>query len=148
MRDNLARKIDFEPVQEQRPAPRRVKKSKPRLGIIVLALICFAIGIVTVQRFAHIYSLSKQINDLKQQVYLAEAQNKQKKVEIDQRIDLATLESKATTELNMHKPEKNQIVYVDVKNADSVQIIKHTGGNKFFFALLMQNVKAAMGYLQ
>ena len=68
---------------------------------------------------------------LEKQLAVATEVNKQKEIEINKKLDMKVVEKRAIEELGMQKPENRQIVYIDVKKADTSGVVetkKETSG--------------------
>ena len=52
--------------------------------------------------------------------------NKKKEIEINQKIDLKTVEELAVASYNMNRARKEQVVYIDVKGQDYGVMAKNT----------------------
>ena len=63
---------------------------------------------------------STDIDKLEKKLAMVIDENKQKEIEINQKLDMKVIEKKAIEKLGMQKPDNSQIVYVDVKKANSV----------------------------
>ena len=64
--------------------------------------------------------------------------HQQKAFELEESIDLSKIEAEATSRLGMHRPEKHQIVYIDVMDresclsyAEEAEIIGHSRNNSY-----------------
>lgn len=146
MQDNLARQLSqpqYEPRRESKPV-RRVapqKKHKFRWSVLFVGLICFGLSMVMIQRFAYLNEIDQEISSVQKQLFLIEANNKQKTLKLEESMDLKKLEEIATQQLGMCKPTKNQVVYVEVTTQDSAEIL-HPEKKQGFFGEMMEGAKA------
>lgn len=145
MQDNLARPLvqpQYEPRRETKPVKRTQpqKKHKFRWSVVLVGLICFGLSMIMIQRFAYINEVEQEITAVQKQLFLLQASNQQKTLKLEETTDLKTLETIATQQFGMSKPTKNQVVYVEVSNQDSAEIMrpeKKTG----LFGGIVQTVK-------
>lgn len=144
MQDNLARQLpqpQYAPqrksVPVRRPAPQ--KKHKFRWSVLVVGLICFGLSMFTIQRFAYLNEIDQEITKIEKQLFLVEASNKQKTLKMEESMDLKKLEEVATSQLGMTKPSKNQVVYVEVTNQDSAEIL-HLEKKEGIFSKIVHGV--------
>lgn len=131
MQDNLARQLpqpQYMPQPQRKSAPVRrtapQKKHKFRWSVLVVGLICFGLSMVMIQRFAYLNEIDQEITKVQKQLFLIEASNKQKTLKMEESMDLKKLEEIAISQLGMNKPGKNQVVYVEVTNQDSAEILQ------------------------
>lgn len=129
-----------QPVRKQevrvapRPAPRyaHVPKAKLFLAITVLVVMCFVI----LYRFTSLSQLNYQMGVLTNQYDQLRDQNRKLKVDIETSINLDNVKA-AAEGLGMHKPDKFQIIPVNVPknnysvvlNEQYIQEAQDTGGN-------------------
>ena len=69
-----------------------------------------------------VYETEQEIESLQKQLADLESYTSQKVFELEQSVDLATVEEIATTRLNMQRPEKYQTVYVNIKQDDVTEV--------------------------
>jgi cell division protein FtsL len=109
----------------QAVAARRAEKMKnvrKMVAVICVALMAFFM----VSKYVAVYETQKEIESLAKQLSGAEAITKQKTHELEQSIDLKTVEEIATTRLGMQRPEKYQMVYLNVKQDDVAEVTADT----------------------
>ena len=85
---------------------------------IVLAL-CAGLMI---SRNVAVYESRKNVEDLQKELNSLKEYSSQKAFEIDQNLDLESIEQAARENLNMVKPEKYQTVYVNIKQDDVTEV--------------------------
>ena len=71
---------------------------------------------------------STDIDNLEKQLAAVIDENRQKEIKINQKLDMKVIEKKAVEELGMQKPDNSQIIYVDVKKPNHVEV--NAGGRK------------------
>ncbi len=145
MQDNLARPL-AQPKYEPRTRAVPVRKTQPkkkhkfRWSIVFVGMICFGLSMVMIQRFAYLNEIDQEIAALQKQIFLLEASNEQKTLKLEEVLDPKKLEEVATQQLGMSKPTKNQVVYVEVNNQDSAEIL-HTEKETGLISGMIQSVK-------
>ena len=97
-------------------------------------------------RYACITEMTARLAKLKEEYNKAQSVVVAKEFEMEQNIDLRKVEEIATTELGMQRPEKHQIVYIDMKNSDYTEstVVKEDKGG--FFASLAGTFKRVWEY--
>lgn len=130
---NLAYDLEFEDnsariqkkVQEHKQQSRvkakadSVKKHKTVAACAVVLALCagFMISrnVAVYESKNYVTGLQKELNELKEY-------SSQKAFELDQSLDLESIEETARTKLNMVRPEKYQTVYVNIKQDDVTEV--------------------------
>lgn len=85
--------------------------------LIILAVFAFSVlcrGVMITDKANELSTLKKELNDIK-------AKNQELQVEIDKTLDLTRIEQLASEKLNMRRPEKYQIVYINLDRVDYVE---------------------------
>ena len=77
-------------------------------------------GVMITDKASELDSLKKELSDVK-------AKNQELQMEIDKSLDLNRIEQLASEKLNMRRPEKYQIVYI---NLDRVDYVEKAEGSK------------------
>lgn len=98
-----------------------------------------------ISKFVAVYDTEQEIKTLTRTLEQKRSYSSQKIFEMEQKVDLAEIEKKATDELGMQRPDKHQIVYVDVSSEDVTEI---TAGeiesarnrNAGFFDIIKKNI--------
>ena len=128
---NLAYKLDNEPVgrtgRQGKPAAKPKKaaaahKSKLNLKLIFLVVLVSVSAYFMISKNVMVYETEQEIESLQKQLADLESYTSQKVFELEQSVDLATVEEIATTRLNMQRPEKYQTVYVNIKQDDVTEV--------------------------
>ncbi len=96
------------------------KKSNLLVALVYIAVI-FSIAFCLVTREVRLYEKSNQVNALQKQLEEAETATKQAIVASEQAIDLVNIEANATTKYGMSKPQKHQVIYINVRQGDYVE---------------------------
>lgn len=108
-------------IHDIRPVIEKKQAMKKRLGHWKVALvIAFFIigGISLILENVQITEQSNKNAKLKAQYAELYSSNKKKEIEINQKIDLKTVEELAVASYNMNRARKEQIVYIDVEGQD------------------------------
>lgn len=139
--DNLSR------VQEEDAKIREVKKSEAkkiklreqrRLNFFVICAIValFMAAYFMISKNVQVFETGDRVKKLESELSMLESTTSQKIFELEQSVDLNVVERVATTRLNMQRPEKYQIVYLNVNTddvteitADDVEGVKNQIGN-------------------
>ncbi len=99
---------------------KRKQKEKALSQLRLTIVIAFFIlgGISLILQNVQITEQSKINANLKSQYAELYSANKKKEIEINQKIDLKTVEELAVASYNMNRARKEQVVYIDVKGQD------------------------------
>lgn len=125
---NLAYKEYYTPKKPKKPQQNRADNKKQRLHnrnkalryIAVIAVLSVAAGYM-ISTFVTVNETKADVARLKNDLADMQAQTSQKSFDLDHAIDLAEVEEIATTRLGMQRPEKYQMVYVNVSREDAVE---------------------------
>lgn len=105
-----------------------VKQAKPKqisnkakVSTILWILSMFALLMILIYRFNIINEKNLQVQSLKKELLATQASVANAQVEVEQSIDLNKIEAYAKQQLGMQKPDKNQMIYIDNSNSNSVQ---------------------------
>ena len=69
-----------------------------------------------------VFETEKEVKNLQTQLDEMQSKEIQKNLELEQSVDLETIEEVATSKLSMQRPEKNQKVYLNITNDDLTEI--------------------------
>lgn len=125
--NNLAR-IEQENEQMREEKKRLAKKQKlkerKRLNFFV---ICAVVAIsfsayFMISKNVEVYETQAHIESLQKELNMLESTTSQKIFELEQSVDLNAVEQIAMTRLNMQRPEKYQIVYINVQTDDVTDV--------------------------
>lgn len=75
-----------------------------------------------ISKNVQLHETNSEISRLEKELSGLESTTSQKIFELEQSVDLDAVEEIATTRLNMQRPEKYQIVYVDVPMEDVTEV--------------------------
>lgn len=108
-------------IHDIRPVLKKKQAKEKRLNHLKVAIvIAFFIigGISLILQNVQITEQSNKNAKLKAQYAELYSSNKKKEIEINQKIDLKTVEELAVASYNMNRARKEQIVYIEVKGQD------------------------------
>ena len=103
---------------KEAPQKKTAKNFKPIIYVLVISMAAYYM----ISKNVVLYETNQEIKSKQQELSDLEAYTSQRIFELEQSIDLATIEHIATTKLNMQRPENYQIEYVSVKRADVTEI--------------------------
>lgn len=103
-------------------AAERRKSLWNHIKVMCCAIIIAASAFVMVSRYVELDETKNTIASLKNEFTVAEAVTCQKTFELESMVDLNTVEEIATTKLGMQRPEKYQIVYVNIDKEDTTEV--------------------------
>lgn len=140
-----AYKYEQKVVTSRRVVKKNVKKNKKRtasnlLSIITVTVLAFCL----LGRNAYITEMSAKLNMLQENYETINSKVVGKQCELEQKIDLKCITEKATNELGMQTPEKHQLVYIDMQNADYAEGVQKN--SKSFFASIQGTLLRVMEY--
>lgn len=121
---NLAYKYDYREKEEKNEQVNKKKKvSSKRNEISYFAklaaiLVTSLSALFMIVQFIEVNEVQSALGDIRSEYEFESALTSQKAFELEQSIDLSKIEQEATARLGMHRPERHQIVYIDVKNSD------------------------------
>lgn len=117
--------VTFDARQAERKKTRALRQKKRRrvtLFIMLITLsIIFASSILILVRYVAITEATTKTNGLLNQYNSLVASNQQMSIEISKMMDTSKIEEMAITRLGMSRPEKYQIVYINVDKKDYVE---------------------------
>ncbi len=88
------------------------------IGVIAVFIAASALVYVNVMALR----ANSDIADLEKQLAMVIDNNRQKEIEINRKLDMKVIEKKAVDKLGMQKPDNSQIVYVDVRKENKVEV--------------------------
>lgn len=121
---NLAYKYDEqENIQEEKVYQSASKKQEKRnfRPIIYVLVLCFA-AYYMISKNVAVYETEQEIKALQKEITQLESYTSQRIYELEQSVDLSTVERIATTKLNMQRPDQYQIEYVNVEREDVTEV--------------------------
>lgn len=127
---NMAQRAE-QPIEQQRierkeairPIPQKsnIPKAKLVFAMLFVVSVCFVI----LYRFCVITELNSQMGALNKQYNELRDENRMLNVDIETSIDLARVKNIAETRLNMHTPERYQMVLVSVPKSNYSVVLDH-----------------------
>ena len=136
---NLAYKYeeDYFVKEKSEKAQKQVtKKSKKNFTPIICALVLSLAAYYMISKNVELYETKQNIKSLQNELATLQTYTSQRIFELEQSVDLATVEEIATTRLNMQRPEQYQIEYDSIDRddvteitADEVEGVKNRVGN-------------------
>lgn len=118
----------------KKPAQKQTKKRN--FTPIICALVLSMAAYYMISKNVELYETNQKIKSLQNELTTLETYTSQRIFELEQSVDLATIEEIATTRLNMQRPEQYQIEYVSIDRddvteitADEVEGVKSRVGN-------------------
>ena len=128
---NLAYKLEPEVEVEEKKVKKVQKAPKQKLNLRVIffaVLISFAAYFMISKQVA-VFETEKEISALQKKLDGLESKSIQKNFELEQSVDLETVEEVAMTRLNMQRPDQNQKVYLNITGEDSTEITSKDNEN-------------------
>ena len=125
--DNYARiKEEDDKIREEKKKQARKTKLKEQkklnifitAGIILLSLSPYFM----ISKNVQVHETADEIKKLQSELAMLESNTSQKMFELEQSVDLNTVEEIASTKLDMQRPEKYQIVYINVPSEDVAKV--------------------------
>jgi cell division protein FtsL len=140
----INRKTEYRSDAAVRKNPKRVNKKASILGIIAITALAISAGFM-ISKFVAVHETRNKVAELEEKLKNEEAATSQKNFELEQSVDLSKIEQEATTRLDMQRPEKYQIIYINVPTDDvtdttagAVEGVNHSV--KGFFNRLVSNI--------
>ena len=150
---NLAYKRDYirenqEKQQTKKPNTNAVKHKKKAHKLSYVAKIASVLTVAVsavfmIVQYVTVHETQTALNAAISEYEFEESVTAQKAFELEESIDLSKIEAEATSRLGMHRPEKHQIVYLDVKKSDTT--VKTAGEVEGFSNRLKDLVKNVKG---
>ncbi len=120
-----------QPIEQQRierkeairPIPQKSNIPKAKLVFAMLFIVC--VCFVILYRFCAITELNSQMGALNRQFSELRDENRMLNVDIETSIDLTRVKQVAETKLNMHTPERHQMVLVSVPKSNYSVVLDH-----------------------
>ncbi len=137
---NLAYKYEedysFKEEAKKKVEVKAEKVKKKNFTPIICALVLSMAAYYMISKNVELYETNQNIKSLQNELTKLETYTSQRIFELEQSVDLATVEEIATTRLNMQRPEQYQIEYVSIERddvteitADEVEGVKSRVGN-------------------
>ena len=126
--DNLARKYEHSADIRKKAGTSSVTFGKSRKEVVnkrvrtlkfVTVVLFFLVGAgILLSKNAQVTEQKNRVSDLKEEYNRIVHDNKKTEIEINQKIDLKTVEEIAISNYNMNRAKKSQIVYINVEQED------------------------------
>lgn len=91
---------------------------KNKFQTVCLLLAVFGMGLLLMYRFALITEINYKVTNMETEYNNLRNENSRLKVSIEKRLDLTQIREIAENKLGMQKPDKYQIVYLNVPKSD------------------------------
>ena len=108
--------------KQQSKAKAKAKKADMYKTISICAIMLSLCAGFVISRNVAVYESRNEVITLQKELNELKEYSSQKAFELEQSIDLEEIEKWARTERNMTKPEKYQIVYVNIKQDDITEV--------------------------
>lgn len=118
--------------EEKRRAARQLKKkNKTTRRIVSYILVAGLAAGFLVSKNVAVSDTGKEIESLQAELAAQQTYTSEKTFELEQKIGLTTIEETAMTKLGMQRPDKTQVIYVDIKKDDYTErTVKEVEGLK------------------
>ena len=134
-RQNTARAYEFpvtypkrvSPIQTQKPKQAAKPKRVSALRVAMYVVLGMGMCMLMLYRYAAILESAETIETLSKQVSDIAATNQALQAKIDRGLELGVLESYATGQLGMIRPDSSQMFYVDMQLSDAAQRTEQEG---------------------
>ena len=128
-------------VREQKPEKFTLIKNisdtsinkKSKRALIATTLCMFGMLMILTYRYNIISEKNYNVQKLNKELEVAKAELAEAHIEVDKLVDMNYVEAIAKQQLGMQKPDKSQIVYVDMESAESVSKAESTSVLKASF---------------
>ena len=98
------------------------KTKKKNFTPIICAIVLSMAAYYMISKNVELYETKQNIKALQEELTTLQTYTSQRIFELEQSVDLATVEEIATTRLNMQRPEQYQIEYVSIERDDVTEI--------------------------
>lgn len=133
-----------------RAKQRRQRKRRfiKRIKLMACLSVVFAIACGVLYGNARIIQASSHVSELQAELKKVTEDNTQKLLELEKSLDLKKVEEIATKELGMKRPDKYQIVYVDVQQNDYGEVTQTEKSDSVqgTFGAIRQSISAFLAY--
>lgn len=109
-----------EKMSKERKAAHTVTRKSFKPAALLMTALCFAVAFIIVNGYVRINEAYGRISELDAEYTRIVAANQDLQVKIDKTVDLEQLQRIAEEEYGMLRPERSQIFYVDMEQADCV----------------------------
>lgn len=129
---SAARKLEYNVYEENKVLKAKKKQRSYALAkfkTILMVLVLFAGCFLIIFRYALLTELNYNLEKATKQYNTIKSENDRLKVDINKEMDLDKIKEIAVTRLGMQKPDKYQIVYVNVQKNDFTEVADAYKGN-------------------
>lgn len=124
---------------------------KNKLQTVCLLLAAFGMGLMLMYRFALITEINYKVTSMETEYNNLRNENSRLKVAIEERLNLTEIKEVAENKLGMQKPDKYQIIYLNVPKSDFTVVnneyINNMEAEKGMFASLADFVGRTVKFL-
>ena len=115
--------------EKQKRRRKIAKKQQMAFYRLMFVVVVFVFVAASALVYVNVMAMraASDIDNLEKKLAMVVDNNKQKEIKINQSLDLKHIEKRAIEELGMQKPDNTQIVYVDVRKENHVEV---AGENK------------------
>lgn len=110
--------LDEKKVKVKKSEKKVVKNFRPIIYALVLSMAAYYV----LSKNVAVYETTQEIKQKQEQLAELESYTSQRIFELEQSVDLATVEKIATRDLNMQRPQEHQIEYVSIGREDVTEI--------------------------
>lgn len=107
--------------RQRRAAHQMKKRNKTTRKAVTYILVAGIAAAFLVSKNVAVSDTKKEIASLKEELAAQQTYTSEKTFELEQKIGLTTIEERAMTKLGMQRPDKTQVIYVDVKKDDCTE---------------------------
>ncbi len=123
---NLAYKYDYREPERKKQVnkDKKVRSEKNEISYtakLMSVLVVALSALFMIVQFIEVHEVQSALRSVRSEYEFESALTSQKAFELEQSIDLSKIEQEATARLGMHRPERHQIVYIDVKQSDMTE---------------------------
>lgn len=108
--------------REELRAKKQQAKKKNAVTVVGVVFMLMVAAFFMISKNVSEYETELKIKSLEKELAELQSYTSQKKFELEKDIDLKIIEETATARLGMKRPDKNQIVYVNVKQTDNCEL--------------------------
>lgn len=101
---------------------KQLAHKKSQRKVIFAITIAFILAFTVLYRNALIIQKSDQRDKLEDKLTQIQSQNAQTEMELKEKVNLAYVEEMATSKLGMKRPDKYQVVYINVTQSDYAEL--------------------------
>lgn len=128
--------------RQQIKTERKQERVKNRALIVCYVMMIILSAVFMIGKNVSEYESSLKIKSLEKELAELESYTSQKLFELEENVDLTTIEEAATSRLGMQRPTKSQTVYVNIKQDDVCELTsKEVEGMKNRVANAAEGIK-------